>query len=375
MPLITVFRFLFTLLSWLVLGAAIYLLWRWWNGSALIDEQGNVTHLREEWVLIAGFVLAAWSLVGRIFWPFLLARGGGEKAHAAHGPGTIIDGADGDRLFVERAGQPGAPTIVLTHGAGNDSTVWHQAKQDLGNRFGLVLWDLPGLGKSTGKVDLESYAENLRLVVQSVGAPVVVVGHSMGGMVIQTLARRHPEMFGDVIVGAALINTTYTNPLKTMILSPLAQALRPLVEVAHYIQIGLLPISWMSSWQSYLSGSTHMANRLGFGKGVTRGQLDHVSLLAARNSPASQARGNLAMFRWDATGAVAAIRDPLLILAGDGDIVTRPEASQEIAERAVSPELHVISDSNHFSFLDHSTEYNSLIGEYAARAFRIGTPG
>lgn len=281
----------------------------------------------------------------------------------------MLAGADGAKLFVERAGAPGGPTIVLTHGAGNDSTVWYRAKRDLGGQFGLLLWDLPGLGKSKGKVDLESYAENLRVVVRSVGGPVVVVGHSMGGMVIQTLTRRHPEMFGEVIVGAALVNTTYTNPLKTMILAPLALALRPMLEVAHYLQIGLLPISWLSSWQSYLSGSTHMANRLGFGKGVTRIQLDHVSLLSARNSPASQALGNLAMFRWDATGAVAKLADPLLILAGDGDIVTRPEASLQIAGFAIAPELHVISGSNHFSFLDHATEYNGRIGDYATKAF------
>jgi pimeloyl-ACP methyl ester carboxylesterase len=205
--------------------------------------------------------------------------------------------------------------------------------------------------------------------VESAHAPVVVVGHSMGGMVIQTLARRHPDLFGRLIVGAVLINTTYTNPLRTMILAPVAQALRPVLEVALYLQIGLLPISWLSAWQSYLSGSTHMANRLGFGRHVTRGQLDHVSLLSARNSPASQARGNLAMFRWDATEAVANISIPLLILAGDGDIVTKPEASRQMADLAALPELHVISGSNHFSFLDHSREYNSLVAEYSAKVF------
>lgn len=369
MPSLTIFRFFFTLLSWLVLGAAIYLLWRWWDGSALIDDGGNVIHLREEWVLIAGLALAAWSLLGRFVWRLVLASGDSEKVPAKHGPGTMLAGTDGAKLFVERAGAPGGPTIVLTHGAGNDSTVWYRAKRDLGGQFGLLLWDLPGLGKSKGKVDLESYAENLRVVVRSVGGPVVVVGHSMGGIVIQTLTRRHPEMFGEVIVGAALVNTTYTNPLKTMILAPLALALRPLLEVAHYLQIGLLPISWLSSWQSYLSGSTHMANRLGFGKGVTRSQVDHVSLLSARNSPASQALGNLAMFRWDATGAVAKLADPLLIRAGDGDIVTKPEASLQIAEFTVAPELHIISGSNHFSFLDHATEYNGRIGDYATKAF------
>ena len=38
--------------------------------------------------------------------------------------------------------------------------------------------------------------------------PVVLVGHSMGGMTIVALAEQHPELFGDRIVGVALISTT-----------------------------------------------------------------------------------------------------------------------------------------------------------------------
>ncbi len=53
----------------------------------------------------------------------------------------------------------------------------------------------------------------------------MLVGHSIGGMTIQTLARDHPELFGREVVGVVLLNTTYTNPLKTMILPRLMQAL------------------------------------------------------------------------------------------------------------------------------------------------------
>jgi pimeloyl-ACP methyl ester carboxylesterase len=369
MPLLSIFRFIFTLLSWLVLAGAIYYLWQWWEGTSYIDEAGNVVREREAWPLWVGGFLAAWSLLGRFFWRLVLARGRDEVT-PARGNGTLIEGVEGDRLYVETAGRTDGPTLILTHGAGNDSTVWYRARHHFGERYRLILWDLPGLGKSRGKVDLERYAENLRIVVQSAGAPVVVAGHSMGGMVIQTLARRHPELFGTRIIGTALLNTTYTNPLKTMILSGLAQALRPVLEVAHYMEIALFPVAWISSWQSYLSGSTHMATRLTFGRGVNRTQLDHASLLSARNSPASIARGNLAMFRWQAEGAVANLSEPLLILAGQGDVVTKPEASEVIAGATVSPLLHIISGANHMSFLDHAPEYHHLLENYISAAWR-----
>lgn len=369
MPLLSISRFIFTLLSWCVLAGAVYLLWRYWNGTLAVDAEGRETLIREPWMLWVGLGLGAWSFLGKFFWNTVLARPSDEP-RPRHGQGAALPGADGASLHVETAGKADGPVLLFTHGAGMDSTIWFLAKRDLGDRFRLVSWDLPGLGKSKAhKIDLESYAENLLVVIKSIGGPVVLVGHSMGGMTIQTLARRHPELFGTTIVGTVLLNTTHTNPLKTMILSGLALALRPLLRLAFWVETAIFPLAWLSAWQSYLSGSAHIANRLTFGRGVTRRQLDHVALLGTRNSPASIARGNLAMFDWDATGAIAALTEPVQIVAGDGDIVTKPEASDTIAGTAVAPELHRIDGANHMSFLDHAEEYHRLIAIYAGKAF------
>jgi pimeloyl-ACP methyl ester carboxylesterase len=187
-------------------------------------------------------------------------------------------------------------------------------------------------------------------------------------MTIQTLALRHPAMFGTDITGVVLLNTTHTNPLKTMIFPNLAQAMRPVLEVLFRIEIAIFPLAWVSAWQSYLSGSTHIANRLTCGKGISRMQLDHICLLGTRNSPASIAKGNLAMFRWDATGAMANLSVPVLIIAGSADIVTKPEASETIASTALAPELHVVPDANHMSFLDHASFYHARIEKLALEA-------
>lgn len=369
MPLLSIFRLFFTLFSWFILAGAAYLLWRYWDGTVAVDAEGRETLIREPWMLWVGLGLGAWSLLGKFFWNTVLARPSDEP-RPEHGQGAALPGADGASLYVETAGKADGPVLLLTHGAGMDSTIWFLAKRDLGDRFRLVTWDLPGLGKSKAhKIDLESYAENLLVVIRSIGKPVVLVGHSMGGMTIQTLARRHPELFGTTVVGTVLLNTTHTNPLKTMILSGLARALEPVLKVAFWVEAALFPLAWLSMWQSYLSGSAHIANRLTFGSGVTRRQLDHVALLGTRNSPASIARGNIAMFDWDATGAIATLTEPIQIIAGNGDIVTKPEASDTIASTAVAPELHRIDGANHMSFLDHAPDYHRLIADYAGRAF------
>jgi pimeloyl-ACP methyl ester carboxylesterase len=162
-----------------------------------------------------------------------------------------------------------------------------------------------------------------------------------------------------------LLNTTHTNPLNTIILSGLLKALRyPVIEPMLWLQIWLEPLAKLSSWQSYLSGSTHLAARLGFTHNVTRSQLEHTAFLMTRNSPAVQSRGDLAMFRWDATAALPRLSVATLVIGGAKDIITKPEASRTIAAAVPSARLQVIEDANHMSFLDRHEVYNAIIAEF-----------
>ena len=369
MPLLSILRLLFSLFSWIILAAAVWLLWEWYQGDTFRTESGELITIRKDWLLWLGLALALWSFLGNYVWTLLLARPDNDQATPERQGGVIVPGAGNSRLYIESCGPDDGAPIIFTHGAGMDSTAWYLAKKDFGQDFRVITWDLPGLGRSkSASIDLAEYADQLQSVVRYVGRPCVVVGHSMGGMTIQTLALRHPAMFGTDITGVVLLNTTYTNPLKTMIFANLAQALRPVLEVLFRIQIALVPLVWISAWQSYLSGSTHMANRLICGKGISRKQLNHISLLGTRNSPASIAKGNLAMFQWDATGAMANVSVPVLIIAGSADIVTKPVASETIASTALASELHVVPGANHMSFLDHAPAYHALIKRFTLAA-------
>lgn len=244
----------------------------------------------------------------------------------------------------------------------------------MGRTHPLILWDLPGLGRSRVKpagVSLPAFAQNLRHVIEfSRERKVVLIGHSIGGMTIQTLVRNAPEFVRAHVAGIVLINTTYTNPLRTMILSPLLLALqKPVLEPVFHLMVWLQPLVWLGAWQSYLSGSAHMAHRFGFGRYVTRSQLEHTTLLATRNPPGVQARGNLAMFNWDATDAMANLGVPLLVLGGDRDIITKLEASRDIASVAAA-DFEVIEGVNHMGFLERSDLYNLAIEAFTAQIGR-----
>jgi pimeloyl-ACP methyl ester carboxylesterase len=372
MPLIAIARFLFGLFALVLLAASVYLLWSWYEGHLLRDADGALYRVRDDWRLWTGSALLAWSFLGRLIMTPLIARKDTEPASsAAHGEGKVLTGASGAQIYVESVGPASAPVIVLTHGWGLDSTIWSYAKRGLASHR-LILWDLPGLGRSKlakgHAPSLDDFAADLGVVIEQAGdQPVVLVGHSIGGMTIQTLARDNPALFERRVAGVVLVNTTYTNPLKTMILSGVVTALRwPLIEPMMRLTIWLQPLAWLSAWQSYLSGSAHLANRVGFGRYVTRSQLEHTTLLATRNPPAVQAQGNLAMFRWDVAETLPHIAKPVLVLGGDVDLVTKLEASRKISSAIPRARLQVVNGVNHMGFLERADIYNRAILEFTA---------
>jgi pimeloyl-ACP methyl ester carboxylesterase len=370
MPLFSIVRFFTTLLSLAVLGAAAYLLWSWYQGDLIRDAAGVLHRHREGWRLWTGLGLLAWSFVGRIIVVPLLARPDDRRTRAARGDGQMIASPTGSSLYVETHGPADAPPIIFTHGWGMDSTFWHYARQDLGDRFRLILWDLPGLGKShaAGKqaISLKAFAKDLVTVIETCAPqPAVLVGHSIGGMTLQTLVRDHPRIQSR-LAGLVLLNTTHTNPLKTMIAPGLMTGLqRPVLEPAMKLIVALHPLVWLSNWQSYLSGWAHVASRVGFGKFVTRSQLEHTTLLSTRNPPAAVARGNLAMFHWDATGAFGRLRVPALVIGGDKDIVTKLEANRTISEESGLARLQVVQDVNHMGPMERADLYDEMIAHFA----------
>jgi pimeloyl-ACP methyl ester carboxylesterase len=372
LPLLSILRALFALASLVVLALAGYLLWTWYQGDLVGDADGVVHRVRDEWRFWIGAALLGWSFLGRFIVPLLIARADKDPMRLERGDGQRLDSPSGAKLHVEVYGPATAQPIILTHGWSLDSTIWFYAKRDLAKRFRVIVWDLPGLGRSErpagGKIDMAAFAQDLATVVGVAGGrPALLVGHSIGGMIIQTLARDRPEMFGREVAGVALLNTTYTNPLRTMILSGLVQALRwPVLEPMMRLKIWLQPLVWLSSWQSYLSGSAHISTRFGFGRYVTRTQLDRTTLFMTRNSPAVSARGDLAMFRWDSHMALTRAGVPVLVIGGAKDIVTKPEAGRTIAAAVPRAELLIVDGVNHMGPVERSEEYHTAIATFAS---------
>ena len=134
---------------------------------------------------------------------------------------STVAADDGVPLSVEEVdpddgGEP-ALTVVLVHGFALDRRCWHFQRRDLAALTDppvrLVLYDQRGHGRSgVGSADsstIDQLARDLDAVLRAVApdGPLVLVGHSMGGMTIMALAEQSPELFRDRVRGVALIGT------------------------------------------------------------------------------------------------------------------------------------------------------------------------
>ena len=105
-------------------------------------------------------------------------------------------------------------TVVFIHGYSLNLDSWHFQRAAYRDQVRAVYYDQRSHGRSgrstPGHATIDQLAHDLMAVLDSVvpEGPIVLVGHSMGGMTIIALAEQHPELFGDRIVGVSLISTT-----------------------------------------------------------------------------------------------------------------------------------------------------------------------
>ena len=285
---------------------------------------------------------------------------------------------DGSELRVEMYGPPDAQPIVLTHGWGLDSDEWYYAKKEL-SKYRLIVWDLPGLGLSkqpdNHDYSLENLARDLDAVITAAGAqPVVLLGHSIGGMISLTHCKLFPQAMGVRVCGLILVNTTYTNPVRTTSMAGLKMALqKPVFEPLLHLTIWLSPLVRVMNWMSYWNGSAHKSSESsGFSGKETRGQLDFVASYTPRASPAVTARGMLGMLRYDASDTLRTVSVPTLVITGDKDSVCKPEASEHMRATIPRAELVTFSPAKHEGLLEHHEKFSEAIRVFVARCSRPG---
>jgi pimeloyl-ACP methyl ester carboxylesterase len=144
---------------------------------------------------------------------------------------------------VEFAGDPEAPlTVVLTHGFTARLMEWEPQVEALRDRARVVLWDQRGHGRSSWtrltEATIDRTGRDLGEVLDAVApeGPVVLGGHSLGGMTIMALARQRPELFGTRVVGVFLLATSSGGLVSTGVLGRAVALMRRLGLLGLYLR-------------------------------------------------------------------------------------------------------------------------------------------
>jgi 3-oxoadipate enol-lactonase len=114
-------------------------------------------------------------------------------------PMTTKDG----RFGYEAASNPGAPALVFLHGIGGAARGWRNQLHAFGDRYHAVAWDMPGYGGSAPlqSVSIATLADALKDFLHQVGATsACLVGHSIGGMIVQQLLVKEAHIARAVVL-------------------------------------------------------------------------------------------------------------------------------------------------------------------------------
>ena len=265
----------------------------------------------------------AW-LVWRLFGPDPVPRTVGEQRRPLRAPGRSVF-VGRHEFFVRELGGPGAPPLLLIHGWNFDGEMaFHKLAPRLAERFRVIVPDLRNHGKSDrirGRFELADVADEVAAIVRQLGIhePIAVLGYSMGGMVAQELALRHPETVSHLLLGA-----TAARPLGT---------LRPLSWLGFAFTRAVARISRAEAvWASFLA-----LKRNGL-IGIEDEAWMWDSLLARDANLYHEAA--FAIWRFDSRERIGALEVPTLIVIPERDAIVRVIRQEELA--ALLPEADVV---------------------------------
>src|SRR5215210_2370637 len=161
--------------------------------------------MRRIWRPLLGLVgvLLALAVAGAIYQAIATMRA--ERAYPP--PGEMVD-VGGYSLHINCVGQ-GSPTVLLDGGSGEFSAQWVRVQREVSGTTRVCAYDRAGMSWSEmgpEPRDAKRISSELHALLKgaNIEGPYVLVGHSLGGMYMQTYAARYP----DEVAGVALVDSS-----------------------------------------------------------------------------------------------------------------------------------------------------------------------
>ena len=287
---------------------------------------------------------------------------------------TRVASFDGTELAVNEAGPERAPTLLFAHGFSIDMTAWHYQWRRFSKTYRCVLFDQRGHGRSapaaTGDYSIEALGRDLKAVLDAKAArgPVVLVGHSMGGMGIMSFAGLFPDEFGHRIQAVVLANTAASHIVQEFVGG---LGIRMTSAVFHLAQrLARSPKTVYRLRARALGRGANLAflvaRATNFSPQASPTLVDYVVSVAARAPAAVWTDLLTSLVDLDVSEALANITVAALVVAGEVDRLTPPATSRAIVERLPHGRLVVLTGAGHCAMLERHAEFDRILGGFLA---------
>jgi pimeloyl-ACP methyl ester carboxylesterase len=273
----------------------------------------------------------------------------------------FVPTGDGARLHVVEAGS-GQP-IVLIHGVTLGVGVWVRQFRALAGTHRVLAFDLRGHGQSIGGTagySFERMADDLLSVLeerQVTGA--VVVGHSMGGMVLQLAALRRADALKGRVAGIVLVATDAGPAIAGPFGRPIGMAAAAVgARAARFAERrgrSVFRRSDLATWGA----------RLSFGARPVPADVELVRSISAGVAPRAMAGLLGPLLSFDVRADLGRIDLPTMVVVGSRDVITPAHRARQIAERIPGARLEVLPGSGHLVMLERADALNRLVTGFA----------
>ena len=266
----------------------------------------------------------------------------------------------GQEIHTLESGQTARQKAILIHGWSSSSYAMSPLVQMLSQRFHVVSVDLPGYGASprfTKSISIQAYADLMAEFAEQISdGAVIVVGHSMGGMIALNMAMSYPVLIERMVLIAPTITGRLSNTVNTVI-SPVTMMER----------FGLGQVLVSSVEGAYVGITDRLMRPVSFADrtGITEEEYGRLRADARRPGQGRvRAECFFAMRDNDLRGRVGEVQVPALVIWGAEDNTVPLRDAGVVADEWPQADLRILPKAGHWPHFEAPDITRRLVAAY-----------
>jgi pimeloyl-ACP methyl ester carboxylesterase len=248
-----------------------------------------------------------------------------------------LRGAEAGLLKGRGAYDPARPSLLMVHGSGGRAAGFLPQLSGLAGHFNVAAIDLPGHGQTPGPGldSIDAYAAWLGDFLEAGPVRPVLLGHSLGGAVVMSLALARPHL------------------VRGLILAGTGSRLKVLPAILEGVLADFVPTVRLIVQTAYAPGADPQL--------IAQG-----TEIMSQVAPRVLWGDFTACDKFDIGARLQEISHPALVIVGADDRLTPPKYSERLAESIPGSRLVVLPEAGHMAFLERHREFNQAVLDFMA---------